>query len=60
MKPWALILRCERCRIGVEDEEYVTNFGVCDSCFEEYCPCQSGGPSYCPLHSWPDVRLEFS
>lgn len=52
--------QCLRCGIWIEEDEFVCNFGICESCFEEDCPCNHNSPRACPLHRWPDVVLSFS
>lgn len=51
------MIECIRCRIWIDEQEYIVNFGLCESCFEEGCPCNEGRPEACPLHPWPDVPL---
>lgn len=51
---------CSRCGQGRDIDELLVNFGICDECFEEDCPCNNGYPGSCPLHRRPDIVLNYS
>lgn len=58
LRPNAIVL-CSMCGMGIDVEEAIVNFGICDCCFEMTCPCNDNHPNSCPLHRYPDVVLNF-
>lgn len=50
---------CRQCNSYRDLSEIEINYGLCDDCFEEDCPCNENKPNSCPLHPWPDVVLNF-